>query len=208
MVMLGYEEGSKAYRLYDPNGGKVVVPRDVVFDEMAAWDWEDQGAGEAAGVSSTFVVEHLVIQGGGDDGAGEQAAGEQAAAGEQSPPAAAHSPLPQSPATAAQGTPPLKFASPPTDIDKFVDAFHDGEEVRFRRVDNIVGEGGAPKVASRLLDDPELLLVSAEEPPTFTVAKRDTNWRSPMFEEMRAIEDNGTWELVDPLVGCRLIGLK
>ena len=70
----GYEDGNKAYRLYDPKGGRVVVSRDVVFDEMAAWDWEDQGAVEAAGVSSTFAVEHLVIQGGGDDGAGEQAA--------------------------------------------------------------------------------------------------------------------------------------
>ena len=66
----------------------MVVYRDVVFDEMAAWDWEDQGAGEAAGVNSTFAAEHLVIQGG-DDGAGEQVA-----AGEQSPPTAAHSPPP------------------------------------------------------------------------------------------------------------------
>jgi hypothetical protein len=82
MVLLGYEEGSKAYRLYDPKGGKVVVSRDVVFDEMAAWDWEQQGAGEAGGVSSTFTIEHLVIQGGGG------------AAGEQAPPAAAHSPPP------------------------------------------------------------------------------------------------------------------
>ena len=126
----------------------MVVSWDVVFDEMAAWDWEDQGAGEAAGVGSTFVVEHLVIQGG-DDGAGEQAA-----TGEQSPAAAAHSPPPQSPATAAQGTPPLEFASQPTDIDEFVDAFHGGEEVWFRRVDNLVGEGGAPRLASWLLDAP------------------------------------------------------
>ena len=36
MVLLGYEEGTKAYRLYDPCGGKVVVSRDVVFDENAA----------------------------------------------------------------------------------------------------------------------------------------------------------------------------
>ena len=36
MVLLGYEEGTKAYRLYDPCGGKVVVSRDVVFDEKAA----------------------------------------------------------------------------------------------------------------------------------------------------------------------------
>ena len=36
MVLLGYEEGIKAYQLYDPHEGKVVVSRDVVFDEKAA----------------------------------------------------------------------------------------------------------------------------------------------------------------------------
>ena len=89
-----------------------------------------------------------------------------------------------------------------------MDAFHDGEEVRFRRLDNIIGNVGSTGMASRLLDDPELLLVSAEEPPTFAVVDRDANWRRTMLEEMKAIEDNGTWELVDPPVGCRPIGLK
>ena len=87
-----------------------------------------------------------------------------------------------------------------------MDAFHDGEEVRFRRVDNIVGKGGAPGLASRLLDDPELLLVSAEEPPTFAMAEHDANWRRTMLEEMKTIDDNGTWELVYPSVGCRPTG--
>ena len=36
MVLLGYEEGTKAYRLYDPRRGKVVVSCDVMFDEKAA----------------------------------------------------------------------------------------------------------------------------------------------------------------------------
>jgi len=36
MVLLGYKEGTKAYRLYDPHGVKVVVSCDVVFDEKAA----------------------------------------------------------------------------------------------------------------------------------------------------------------------------
>ena len=36
MVLLGYEESTKAYRLYDPKRGKVVISRDVVFDEKAA----------------------------------------------------------------------------------------------------------------------------------------------------------------------------
>ena len=38
MVFLCYAEGTKAYRLYDPCGDKVLVSRDVVFDEEAAWD--------------------------------------------------------------------------------------------------------------------------------------------------------------------------
>ena len=89
-----------------------------------------------------------------------------------------------------------------------MDAFHNGEEVWFRRLDNIVGNAGATGLASRLLDDPELLLVSAEEPSTFAVAERDANWRRAMLEKMKAIEDNGTWELVIPSVGCRPISLK
>ena len=38
MVFLGYEEGTKAYRLYDPHRDKVLVLCDIVFDEKAAWD--------------------------------------------------------------------------------------------------------------------------------------------------------------------------
>ena len=68
MVLLGYQEGTKAYQLYDPRGGKVVVSRDVVFDKKAAWDWDSPGMGEADDFTSTFVVEHLVIHSGGDAG--------------------------------------------------------------------------------------------------------------------------------------------
>ena len=32
MVFLGYAKGTKAYRLYDPRGGKVLVSCDVVLD--------------------------------------------------------------------------------------------------------------------------------------------------------------------------------
>ena len=38
MVFLGYAEGTKAYRLYDPCGDKVLVSRNVMFNEKAAWD--------------------------------------------------------------------------------------------------------------------------------------------------------------------------
>ena len=89
-----------------------------------------------------------------------------------------------------QGTPstPIEFASPPSDITEFVDAFHGSDKVRFRRLDDIVGGTGPSGLAGRLLNDPELLLVSAEEPPTFALAERDGNWRRAMLEEMKAID--------------------
>ncbi|CAA0827649.1 cysteine-rich RLK (RECEPTOR-like protein kinase) 8 [Striga hermonthica] len=75
-------------------------------------------------------------------------------------------------------------------------------------MDNLVGNSVVPGLASRLLDDQELLLVSAEEPSTFAQAERDASWRRAMLEEMKAIEENETWELVDPPPGCHPIGLK
>ena len=78
---------------------------------------------------------------------------------------------------AEHGTPStlIEFASPPSDITEFVDAFHEGEEVMFRRLDNIVSGTGPLGLAGQLLNDQELLLVSVEEPPTFALAERDGN---------------------------------
>ena len=95
------------------------------------------------------------------------------------------------PAEEGTPSPPIEFASPPSDITEFVDAYHEGE-LRFRRLDDIVGGTGPSGLAGRLLNDAELLLISAEEPPTFTLAERDGNWRWAMLEEMKVIEENET----------------
>ena len=71
---------------------------------------------------------------------------------------------------------PIEFVSPPSDITEFVGAFHDDEEVRFRRLDDIVSGTGSSGLTGRLLNDPELLLVSVDEPPMFVLAERDANW--------------------------------
>ena len=80
-----------------------------------------------------------------------------------------------------------------------MDAFHEGEKVRFHRLDDIVGGTGPLGLAGRLLNNAELLLVNAEEPPTFALAEWDRNWRRAMLEEMKVIEENETWQLVDHL---------
>jgi hypothetical protein len=59
MVLLGYEPGSVAYRLFHPPTGRVHVSRDVVFDEDATWEWSSTGTmAEQAGMLDSIVVEH------------------------------------------------------------------------------------------------------------------------------------------------------
>ena len=39
-VLLGLSEESKAYRLYDLVAKKIVISRDVVFEEDKSWNWD------------------------------------------------------------------------------------------------------------------------------------------------------------------------
>lgn len=54
MVYLGVENGSKAHRLYNPNTKKIVVRRDVVFEEAEVWNWD-----ATYSEGSDFVVEEV-----------------------------------------------------------------------------------------------------------------------------------------------------
>ena len=40
MVLLGYEAGTKGYRMYDPSAGRLYISRDVVFEEEVGWNWD------------------------------------------------------------------------------------------------------------------------------------------------------------------------
>ena len=42
MVYFSVEEGSKAHRLYDPQYGRIVVSKDVVFEENEVWKWDTE----------------------------------------------------------------------------------------------------------------------------------------------------------------------
>ena len=39
-VLLGVSDESKAYRLFDPVCQKIIIIRDVIFEEEKSWDWE------------------------------------------------------------------------------------------------------------------------------------------------------------------------
>lgn len=42
-IFLGYEAGTKGYRVYDPVGKRLYITRDVRFEEEWRWDWSKDG---------------------------------------------------------------------------------------------------------------------------------------------------------------------
>jgi len=40
MIFVGYDQKSKGYKLFNPNEGKMVINKDVEFNEEGAWDWK------------------------------------------------------------------------------------------------------------------------------------------------------------------------
>ena len=58
MVFIGYEKGSKAYRVYNPVTKRVYVTRDAIFEEDKAWDWDIGEIHTNIQASSGFSVDH------------------------------------------------------------------------------------------------------------------------------------------------------
>ncbi|XP_022679612.1 uncharacterized protein LOC111256233 [Setaria italica] len=161
MVMIGYEPGTKAYRLYNPATDRVHVSRDVVFQEGRAWKWDEDGtASTDGGDDDPFNVEYEYVYTPGAAAPGAAAtprAASRAPSVTSSRPSAAQSVVPSAhieaaapteqavggtpaPLTpSAPATPPgVEFVSPPSrGID--LDADHDdGAPLRFRRLDDLL----------------------------------------------------------------------
>ena len=59
MIFIGYELGSKAYRCFDLVNSKVIINRDVIFEEGEKWTWSTQGENSNA---LTFLLDFLSDQ--------------------------------------------------------------------------------------------------------------------------------------------------
>ncbi|WVZ93228.1 hypothetical protein U9M48_039226 [Paspalum notatum var. saurae] len=186
-IFVGYEPGSKAYRCYNPATARVVVSRDVIFDEEASWTW-DAAPASTEQDAEPFIVEYeQAALPGSARGSPEGAATPGSARGSPPPramssPAASttpaatpalgsHSAAPTQPASpTAAASPSIEFVSPPSDPEGDLDADHDDEApLRFRAIDTVLGPASPPGLAPRVLDE-ELLFTTADEPATFAEA--------------------------------------
>lgn len=230
-IFIGYADGAKAYRVYELMSRRVLMSHDVVFDETRGCDWS-KSANHAASMAEELVFDELIDAGGpgaqdasataasplprspspGEIGSAASTGGEPYSASAPSPvsvpsPAlASPSPSPASatPREAAQTQ--IESTTPLQDDEDRLDAFYDGEPLRYRRIDNILGDEAVPDVEPRVCA--ELHLTHAGEWSTYAEAQGNPAWCEAMQLELESVEKNRTWELVDPPAGHRPITLK
>jgi hypothetical protein len=165
MIFVGYERGSKAYRVYDPATRRVHVTHNVVFDESAQWDWSEgakTGTGADHGSDYTFTIQSGVVAGQGGIQVGASVAAIQ------------HMMTPGTPREAGVASLGVQFTTPPAAFDEELDAHHDDDApLRFRKVEDVTGTASTLGYVARALWSEQLFVVSVEEPSSLAHAEQD-----------------------------------
>jgi hypothetical protein len=102
----------------------------------------------------------------------------------------------------------VEFATPLPHDEERIDAYHDGEPLRYRRMENLLGDQPVPGLAPHDLEKQLHLACDDAEPRSFAEAERHVAWRVAMQSEMDTVEKNCIWELADLPRGHNAITLK
>jgi hypothetical protein len=218
-VFIGYAKGSKAYRILDAGTQRVRTTRDVVFGEGRGWAWDKAVDDGSTPTYDNFTVEYVHFEGARGVGSSLppsmstpvpeppltsalRCPATTSAATRSSPPP------PQSvpPCTpAATATPPgtstptparvensVEFATPLPHDEERIDAYHDGEPLRYRTMENLLGDQPVPGLAPHDLEAQLYLACDDGEPRSFAEAERHAARRAVMQSKMDAVEKNCT----------------
>lgn len=183
VVYLGKEPGTKAHRAYDPMLKKVHVSRDLVFEEHKGWNWNVEKEHDSTG--SFIIIGDKYAESNMEEHEFE-------ASGETSPELSATGETSQSGENSEEG-----FSGENSGYSS-----ESTEPRKFRLLSDIYNETEEIEIAD------EMLMLSVEEPSSYSHAEKDKEWRAAMEREIDAIEKNGTWELTDLPKGQKAIGLK
>jgi hypothetical protein len=92
---------------------------------------------------------------------------------------------------------PVEFATPLSHDEECIDAYHDGEPLRYHTMENLLGGQPVPGLVPHDLEAQLHLACDDGEPQSFAEAERHAAWRAAMQSKMDAVEKNRTWELAD-----------
>jgi hypothetical protein len=103
---------------------------------------------------------------------------------------------------------PVEFATTLSHDEKRIDAYHDDEPLRYRTMENLLGDQPVSGLVPHDLEAQLHLACDDSESRSFVEAERHAAWRAAMQSEMDAVEKNRTWELADLPRGHSAITLK
>jgi len=206
MVFIGYEFGTKGYRFYDPTNAKLVVSRDVIFEENQPWPWNRE-EGSAVQQPDTFTVEYEVPDQNPTTAGAHPEMQQPAAEEEQQAPAddqgdVGHNNTPPN-TPSSQGSAPAQahgWATPPSNQS----ADSDDRPVGYRYLSDLLDS--TEEVHD--LDYSGVCMLAADEPKNVEQALEEECWRQAMNAEMQSILQNKTWTLSELPKDHKAIGLK
>ncbi|CAJ2658399.1 unnamed protein product [Trifolium pratense] len=179
-VLLGVSEESKAYKLYDPIQKKIIISRDVVFDENQGWNWEDKNKSKIVEDYQSIdleVTEPMVRE---DEPTSSVNNGNHA--DEEND----HEDHDDSSSAEGEETSlPPRTRKPPGWTRDYVTDLNNQEELQ-----NLAA------------------FCNNEDPISYDEAAKVEGWKQAMDQEIESIEKNNTWELVDLPKGIKKIGVK
>jgi hypothetical protein len=102
----------------------------------------------------------------------------------------------------------MEFATPLSHDEERINAYHGGEPLWYRTMENILGDQPVPGLAPHDLEAQLHLACDDGKHRSFAEVERHAVWRAAMQLEMDAVEKNYTWELVDLPRGHNAITFK
>lgn len=186
-ILLGISDESKGYKAYDPVSKKVVISRDVVFEEKKKWDWDKSYKQQILDELEWGESEDKISVEEEIDGDLE----------------AAH---PNFDDNAVVFEDEIETSDATTHPSIFSTSSHSDTEVRNRRPpiwmnDYVSGEGFSD-------NEINFAVGTNSDPDNFEEAMKSEHWKKDMEVEIKSIEKNNTWFLTDLPKGAKQIGVK
>ncbi|CAJ2663992.1 unnamed protein product [Trifolium pratense] len=177
-VHLGVSEESKAYKLYDPVNKKIIVSRDVVFEEGTEWNWNDKKKAAASSSNNNDLIS--------DETDIEEEAKNGVNTGNNESSSEYDSEQEGNDYETEEELPPRPKKKPGY-LNDYVTGLTDEEQEQMNNLAVFSTNG---------------------DPTTYDEAHKQEVWRKAMDQEIESIENNKTWKLTSLPQGAKTIGVK
>ncbi|GJW88831.1 ribonuclease H-like domain, reverse transcriptase, RNA-dependent DNA polymerase [Tanacetum coccineum] len=215
MVYLGNEQGSKAYRLFDPITRRICVSRDVKFKEDEIWDWSeylDKHTNDEPEWTN-FRIENLEEANKHHDQ--ENQPNEEDYDFPNNNDDGYDSPLTGSPThSEILHTPTTRLSQINSQVtpNTSTHSFYQSDNESTQNMDSPSHFDHTPVRGFKTLDElyanTEELHLAEDEPKNYKEASNDQKWIEAMKVELDSINRNNTWVLTTLPTGHKAIGLK